>query len=268
MMDNINTGLKSQKDIEMRTELFQVLQRVKNSIDCAATLAAPVTDGSPIEIYKRNASGVVLVGLNGSNFGRFSIVANKLPGDLIEIKAASFITPPSEPRSMLNAPDSSFTKKKIGTNVWSWVTTGSLMAMEFSELSILCDGYATAPSTSAPSGGAILPDFYCPPGKALVGASGGAPICEGVQDGHMGNPVMVGGGMAGSQSNSAPLKWRLDKDCGKKYPDCQDPSTDCYMKVPVYCPPNPGATICPGILENTKCITPNGCLKYECKGPY
>lgn len=209
MMDNINTGLKSQKDIEMRTELFQVLQRVKNSIDCAVTLAAPVSDVSPIEIYKRNASGVVLAGLNGSNFRRFSIVANKLPGDKIEIKAASFITPPSEPRSMLSASDSSFTRKKIGTNVWSWATTESLMAMEFSELSTLCDGYATAPSTT-PTGSAILPDFYCPPGKALVGASGGAPICEGVQDGHKGDPVIVGGGMAGSQSNNGPLKWRLE----------------------------------------------------------
>ena len=116
MMDNINVGLKSQKDVEMRTELFQVLNWINSSVDCNKTMVSapplPTSGGSPIALYRRGASTSPMVNNEGSNFGRFSVIANLLPSSEIQIQAASFKTPPSSSRDHLSDPESTFTKKR------------------------------------------------------------------------------------------------------------------------------------------------------------
>lgn len=174
LMDQVHTSLKSQKEIEMRAELFQVLQRVSTRIDCARTLASAPSGVGPITLYGRATGGPVLVEAQGSNFGRFSVIANHLASNEVQIRAASFQSPPSNPRSQLTSPSSAFTKKKIGDGVWSWATVDSLIASDFSMLATLCDPSTGTSTAAAPA------DFLCSGGYAIKGFSSGVPVCTAI----------------------------------------------------------------------------------------
>lgn len=165
LIQQVSFASKGQNDLEMRVELFQVLQRVANNVDCKSSAAS----GSPPAATLNKIGGGVLIPEQGANFGRFSVVVNQnSPGKGFKILAASFASPPDNPREKLGADDSVFSKKKIGTAIWNWEQTGKVISKYFSEFEVICSAGAAV---------STIPDMQCNAGEYLYGFYNGGPKC-------------------------------------------------------------------------------------------
>lgn len=216
MMSDISTGLKSQKDIEMRVELFQALQRVKNSVDCA-TSGPSVGNPAAATLIKRG--GGVLLPPDGGNFGRFSLVANMMtPSPGIKILAASFKVAPQAPRSKLAAPEDQYNKKNIGIGNWSWLATEQFISTQFSELATICDTPAAADGSSGGGSPSSLANFSCPSGQFVTSfSSTGMPICAtGVSNTTITTTTQSGPSCQGSGTYSPGTYLHTASDSGSK----------------------------------------------------
>lgn len=237
----------------MRAELFQVLQRVSNSVDCGSSVASGTAPAAALN----KKGGGVLVPAQGANFGRFSVVANvNSLGSGFEILAASFISPPANPRNELAADTSKFAKKKIGGGNWSWSQTGDLISKSFSEFQTICDVSGTSASTST----FPLANFSCPSGRYVGGFdSSGKPICNVDQQGS----TTIISSTSSSGSSSAASKWNLDRDCvADGQAGVPAPAPHCKELTSMTCPADPGGLSCSS--PGSYCITPTGYRRFKC----
>lgn len=142
----------SSKTMEIRAELFRSLQTLSAKVDCSSTISSFKSDnpnlqdipqdGMPVKLL-RYPSSEVIVDLNGSRYGRFSYVADIMPGNSIKLRFAAFKNEQSSPRSHLKSGSDSLFQTTEKT-VWNFDNSAELADKYFPSYINLCEGQAVA----------------------------------------------------------------------------------------------------------------------------
>jgi len=122
-MDNLRTISDSERNMQMRTELFQSMSQLTNLVDCSATISGVDTSEIPPKGKKisllQQGSGDILVSTLGARRGLFSYVADIMPDSSIRLRAAAFKKKTSNPRKEIDSGNKDLFLK-VGKRVWDF----------------------------------------------------------------------------------------------------------------------------------------------------
>ena len=156
-MDNLRTISDSERNMQMRTELFQSMSQLTNLVDCSATISGVDTSEIPPKGKKisllQQGSGDILVSTLGARRGLFSYVADIMPDSSIRLRAAAFKEKTSNPRKEIDSGNKDLFLK-VGKRVWDFELTDKVKEKYFPSLSTLCQGASLA--VSIPSGASAV----------------------------------------------------------------------------------------------------------------
>ena len=146
-MDNLRTISDSERNMQMRTELFQSMSQLTNLVDCSATISGVDTSQIPPKGKKisliQQGSGDILVSTLGTRRGLFSYVADIMPDSSIRLRAAAFKKKTSNPRKEIDSGNKDLFLK-VGKRVWDFELTDKVKEKYFPSLAILCQGASLA----------------------------------------------------------------------------------------------------------------------------
>ena len=146
-MDNLRTISDSERNMQIRTELFQSMSQLTNLVDCSATISDADTSDIPPKGKKisllQQGSGDILVSTLGTRRGLFSYVADIMPDYSIQLRAAAFKKKTSNPRKENDSGNKDLFLK-VGKRVWDFEFTDRVKEKYFPSLAILCQGASLA----------------------------------------------------------------------------------------------------------------------------
>jgi len=177
-MDNLRTISDSERNMQMRTELFQSMSQLTNLVDCSATISGVDTSEIPPKGKKvsliQQGSGDILVSTLGTRRGLFSYVADIMPDSSIRLRAAAFKRDTENPRAAIDSGNDDLFLK-VGKRVWDFEFTGMVKDKYFPSLAILCQGASLAAGIPPGATVSCVPHF-----NIDMRAGGAAPVRHGL----------------------------------------------------------------------------------------